>query len=365
LSAIIVLILGGTSDQLYAQLTYQERGVSTPPPTPIITIDPPYVCTIDGQAADSTLPDDTFLKLYTGTWVNVVGNVTGACDWYIGGAFYTTETRYISSVLQTHYLPGAVNNGTVPYYPNSYTQSMDTRVAGTTSGPRYFSASGVSGRHLLEFQTAAYSTNCMIPRYSSFVGTHINAMQCKPEWFVSGPGGINYHPPMGPVTIRIPSQFAAIQGAVELAAADWSSRLGITITVTVNSTCSGEASCVYFKDDHGTLPNDTGCASFMGSSYTPTGEWTGSAYVRFKPNDWATAHPDRIQSVVAHELGHYFGLANRIHSSCSTAETIMGYQDCYNTQAPTSGTNLGPTASDAEALRRATRGGNNRKVCGW
>jgi hypothetical protein len=78
---------------------------------------------------------------------------------------------------------------------------------------------------------------------------------------------------------------------------------------------------------------------------------------------WPTADPNNLRSLVAHEVAHYFGLDERMHSSCSTSDTIMTPGPCYSSiPAPFP---TGPTASDIEAMVRSTRGNNHRKVCGW
>lgn len=197
----------------------------------------------------------------------------------------------------------------------------------------------------------------------------MHAMACKPEWFTGGTPTVNFHgPPMGDIKILIPSAaFEDARVAAEQAAADWASALGRTITVQAGyGTCgSTDPLCIGFKNDHGSLPTDTGCASFGTASYNPTtGEWTESTNIRFEPN-WTGGHQQNLRLTIAHELGHYFGLFNRLDATCTASNTVMGAGSCYAAQAPPSGTALGPTPSDAAALLNSTFGNQVRSTCGW
>jgi hypothetical protein len=135
----------------------------------------------------------------------------------------------------------------------------------------------------------------------------VHVMACKPEWF-TGPGDVNFHAPPGPITIAVPPGFEDVEEAAQAAAADWEARLGKDITVSPNATCAAnDPLCASFTNDHGTLPGDSGCASFRTATYsTSTGAWAGSTAVRLELN-WNGGHPDNLRWTVAHELGHYLG----------------------------------------------------------
>jgi hypothetical protein len=75
-----------------------------------------------------------------------------------------------------------------------------------------------------------------------------------------------------------------------------------------------------------------------------------------------------LQSDLAHELGHYFGLENREHSSCTCGNTVMGPSlgsTCNDPNPPPGNCTVDPTDSDQRTLKGATYGNNNRKICGW
>ena len=155
---------------------------------------------------------------------------------------------------------------------------------------------------------------------------------------------------------------------IRVVASDWASRRGRTVRAELGTCGSDDPRCIGFKADHGTLPDDPpGCASLQTATYNPnTGEWGGSTAVRLIPG-WATTGYDskNIQGTIAHEVGHYFGLWNRLDSTCSASDTVMGPRDCYGAQPPAASDAIGPTASDADALKRSTYDNGNRRICGW
>jgi NAD(P)-dependent dehydrogenase (short-subunit alcohol dehydrogenase family) len=176
-------------------------------------------------------------------------------------------------------------------------------------------------------------------------------------------------PSNGNIVIRVPS--AAFEDAripAEGAAADWAKALNRNVSVAPGySTCNPtDPLCIDIKNDHGTQPGDpAGCASLGTNTYDPTtGVWGGSTSVRFEPN-WTGGDPLNLRETIAHELGHYFGLFDRGHSSCTQQNTIMGPSGCYFTTPPAGTTTLGPTTSDIAPLVNSTYGHNIRNTCGW
>jgi hypothetical protein len=179
--------------------------------------------------------------------------------------------------------------------------------------------------------------------------------------------GPNLHAPSGTMFLAIPAAFMGLLSSAQAAADSWEAVLGREIQIVENAGCSPEnANCISFKNDHGTLPGDSGCASLATASPSPSGAWNGTTSIRLVP-DWASrgAHPGNLQNLIAHELGHYFGLYDRLDASCTYESSVMHYVNCYDTQAPQTGKAIGPSASDAEALIRSTYGNQNRKTCGW
>jgi hypothetical protein len=193
---------------------------------------------------------------------------------------------------------------------------------------------------------------------------------------MGGTGPVNFHAPAsGDIVIAIPLNFPGASTAepiLQQIASDWSAATLRNISVQTDTTCAlGDALCVELDDDHGTNPNDQGCASLgppePGYSYNPsTGVFQGRARIRLEPN-WSTSgvHADRLRKVMAHELGHYFGLYNLDHSSCTASNSIMkGTIDggCYSPNAPDGV--LGPTSSDSNMLL-AVYDTQPRAICGW
>jgi hypothetical protein len=200
-----------------------------------------------------------------------------------------------------------------------------------------------------------------------------NVMACKPEWTLSGPDvspKVNLHPPQGQITINVPEGFESLLNAVENAALLWQNALGVSITVVQNEPCPPTGGrCITFTDDH-PLDDEDSCASqaVVGSEHTynpVNGEWTGVVNIRLR-SDWEETEPNRQKRRISHELGHFFGLGNREHSSCgfnsSVMKTVPG-MDCHDEVPPN--TVLGPSQSDIDALKKSTYSNQNRVVCGW
>jgi hypothetical protein len=193
----------------------------------------------------------------------------------------------------------------------------------------------------------------------------VHALACKPEWAMSEFFPVNFYVPPGDITIALPSGFSDALNEAQAAAFDWSLALNRTINVVENATCAvDDPRCVYFTNDQEDGPNDN-CASFQGGSYnSDTGAWTHSGHIRLQPK-WNGGHTDNLRKTIAHELGHYFGLANRIGSTCTASNTIMQGALCYSATAPAQGTALGPTPDDSSPLNNSTYGNKVRSICGW
>jgi hypothetical protein len=266
-----------------------------------------------------------------------------------------------------------------PYFPTNYLltnqgaggtvyrQTIDTSIAGSTNGPVIRTAN-VEGSYGFKFWVVTTSTQCNIqPTTHPEQARRVNVMACKPEWWLEG--GKNVHPPSGDITINIPAGFEDLVGPAKAAAASWSAALGRKVDVVSNQPCSG-GRCVTVNENYVNPPppQPQGCADFAGGNYnTSTGEWASTGTIRLMPA-WRTAHPNRNQRSIAHELGHYFGLWNRTQSPCAYPNTVMSAPPgpgCYDSSAPPQDSALGPTSSDAAALKESTYGNQNRKLCGW
>jgi hypothetical protein len=219
------------------------------------------------------------------------GAITGVCQFWYNGVHYPQydESRTIS-YLYIGYTPPGCATSYSPRYPVQFvvTQDFDTRNPNGGNGSIPINPIAV-GTHEESVQTFTTSTNCGMQTSSAIVTRTFNVLSCKPNWFTGGTPTVNFHaPPSGAIKIRIPSiDFEHARVPAQQAAADWAASLGRTVTVESGyGTCSAsDPLCVGFKNDHGTRPGDTGCASLDTASYNATtGAWEGSTAVRFEPN---------------------------------------------------------------------------------
>ena len=356
------------SSDLAAQWTYtQVEAPTTPAPNGFLSVQTPTTCTDGSQ----TLPNNGFLKAATVVTVDTSVTNAGKCDSYLYGNYSSTALHAVNLIWYFLQYPSGVTSYARFWGPYPYSLSYDSRTPGNgSSGSLNEYGLSQQGQYQLGFQTNAIATGCNFPTDSPITWKPVNVLSCKPAWFVDPSNAINYHAPLGNITIKVPAGFGLAQAPAEAAAAAWSAALGRTIVVQADSTCpQTDPLCVDLKADHGTLDGDTGCASLGTASYNPAGEWTGSTAVRFMP-DWSGAHPDKLQRLIAHELGHYFGLYNRLDASCGSSDTIMGaftnsVAECYSSAAPATGTLLAPSGGDTLAIQKSTYGDHVRTMCGW
>jgi hypothetical protein len=248
-----------------------------------------------------------------------------------------------------------------------YKQSIDSRVPDSTNGP--FSRTPlIEGLWTYRYYVSSTATTCNIqPTTHPEQTRKMNVMSCKPEWYVEQ--GRNYHAPSGTVTINLAEGLDDLLGPAKAAASSWAAALGRSVNVVVNEECKSGL-CVNVTDDFVMEPGpeEGPCGEFVGGTYNvSTGEWMAPANIRLNA-DWTVAHPARNQRHIAHELGHYFGLWNRITSGCAYTNSVMAQSIpplCYSSNAPPQDAALGPTATDVAALKDSTYGNQNRKICGW
>ncbi len=368
--------------------------VTNPPSlNPLLTT--PESCTVDGLTSDNVLTNGAWIRVGKEVRSGASASTTGQCNLRGWNPYptncqsYGTELRKIQYVVIYEVNPNGTHSPSWPYYQLTnqaggvtvYLQSIDSSVAGSTNGPFPFLLS-VEGAHDFRHRVVTTATACNITPTTTHPETHrqVNLLTCQPAWFFQQdqygewiPGGYNYHAPSGEITINVPPGFGDALDAVQAAAEAYETLLGRVINVNSNATCTGgSGSCVTLGDDHGSLPGDSGCASLGTSSPDASGAWTDTMTIRLE-SSWVNAHGDRLQHNIAHELGHYFGLWNRLHASCTNG-TIMGASPppvnpngplCNDSSAPASGTITLPTAADALPLLLSTYGNGNRKICGW
>jgi len=339
--------------------------VSTPDPEGYITalrqkvnmpVDEPTVCR-DGKGveiADHTLPDGGFIQQYSSLRTDTSASITGFCDGYIWGDYWRTEERDISSVSLRAYPPTLLPTHQ-PVYPNTYTQSMDTRIDGTTSGP----VTGViseRGVYRFTFLTHALSTSCNIPTDSAEVEKTLNAVACSPRWWIVGTSPEKtVHAPTTSISVYIPSTMSELFDSADQAITDWNtamSNTGVSLA-RVTSPCGLGGNCVNVEE--GTV--SSGCAVTAPGAIDSDGTLTTPSAITL-PSAWRNRTVERNQRTVAHELGHVLGLN---HNSCAVGDSIMSIPlNCESTD----GLTLSPTETDVLPTKSSTYGSHVQKYCG-
>jgi hypothetical protein len=330
--------------------------VSNPTPEGYFSVSSPSACSV---------PDRGYVKTGSIVRLDTSAYVTGTCDikgwdYYYGQCYFfysTTRYLYWVDIGETSPASSFTNNRAWAPYAS---QSLDTRSGSAPTSPL-----NVSGQYQYTFQSYDMPDSCHFNTDTSPTLTKVlNVMQCQPAWYTDPGNTIDYHAPLGDIKIAIPTGFSAAQAPAEAAAADWGTALGRTINVVANSTCAtDDPRCVTLSADF--VSDD--CGEFQGSSYDTDGQWIGPGKIRMW-STWAGAHPDLLRKYIAHELGHYFGLDNRLNS-CSSADTVMGPSPtaCYSATAPPTGTALGPSSSDIALLLDTVYNSTShvRIACGW
>ena len=119
-----------------AQMTYRQRDATLPDPEGFLTAASTAVCRDPNGTVvnDKSVPDGSFVKQFTMLRADAAATLTGACDWYYpDGTFYQTQLRTIVSAKVYQYPPTLLASSQ-NIWPYTSTQSMDSRVSGTTSG---------------------------------------------------------------------------------------------------------------------------------------------------------------------------------------------------------------------------------------
>ena len=342
-------------------------------PVPTMSMQSPMTCSNGTQ----TVPEGAFVKLTPYPWTRMIFDASaknkGSCLDYWRNEYDRTEPNGVRWIQYHPILPDGTSGGTEVSLSSSWPWPVPMEY--DTANPMVPGAQGsfhgyvaYAGTYRFQFTNVGPGTTCEFPTQSAIAETSVNTMACLPTWFLDDASKtINFHGPLGPITIAVPTDFEVALPAAVYAAAAWQSALGREINVEPNQVCDARNPlCISFKNDHGTRQGDTGCASLDTASYNPAGEWIGSTAVRFEPV-WDTAHTDRLQALIAHELGHYFGLFDRLDASCADPDSIMTYVStpCYSADPLPSGKRTGPSDSDVLALLKSTYGSKVRTTCGW
>jgi hypothetical protein len=246
-------------------------------------------------------------------------------------------------------------------------QDVDSRVSGSVYNNNVPIWTIVNyGTTTLRFKSSIYSTSCMLSPIEKTTNFVVHVLECLPEWKLEE--GLNLHPPAsGPVKIVLPSAaFESARGPATDAAYDWSQSLGRSVSVQSGyGTCeTTDELCIQLDAEY----VGSGCAGFAGGTYDTSGVYTSSGRIKF-PSNWNSGSPhyNVIRVTIAHELGHYFGLANRLGAGCGNYNTVMHYSPtaCWSSTAPSVDDKLGPTSEDISPIQNATYGNNVRSTCGW
>jgi hypothetical protein len=371
----VLLALAISVTTLEAQSGYISVGYAGPPPDPegFISVPAPAICRVgDNVVSDQSLPDGGYVKVsnwptdITEIRIDAHGSISGHCDFWWGGNYYPPGWDRVMAHIIIDSAPPTLLSSRFTIYGggNGYSNDFDTRVPNDTTGP-WGTRLDEPGEWQFLFKSVTFPTECSFPTESAVVSRTVHVMTCRPRWFTPADNSINYHgPATGDVVIGVPPGFTNAIGPAQAAAADWQAALGRPVYVLTNHTCSvNDPLCIGFTNDHGTRDGDEGCASLDTASFTGAGVWTGATAVRFEP-DWTGAHPEALRRLIAHEMGHYFGLGNRL--TCGTNDSIMSaFSNCYTDQPMPVGTIFGPTASDASATLHSTYGDHVRTTCGF
>lgn len=330
-------------------------------------------CRVDGHVTDTSVTDGAFVRRSDVNTLNqgARASLTGQCR--VRGCSgpncvtFFTQDRNIGWVPLSYYDP----NGTPPaanfmltFTPPAAKQSIDSSIPGTTNGP-VGRCVDTEGTWRFRFWVISTATSCNIqPTTHPKTELEVNTMTCRPEWWVDPIDVVNHHPPDGPITISVPLGYEQALIPLQAATQAWESRLARTIQVVPNYTCPlDDGRCVRVDQTY----TGDGCAELVPGYWdSSTGEWISPPTINLTAT-WRNAHPDHLKHRFSHELGHYLGLWEREHSSCSCEDTAMGtaLSYCDDPNPPTGSCTLLPSASDASALQQSTYGKGNRRICGW
>lgn len=351
-----------------------NEAVNVAPPTLDLHLLATTSCSADGLPENSTLVEYTSVRSGSSTNISqggrtsVEGQYCNVKGWSGPNCVtFFTVNRNISVLNLREVAP----NLSEVYFNLSnnppFKQLLDSSIPGTTNGPRIWAADS-EGTYAYKWWVTTTTTNCNIqPANHPEQTRQVNVWTCKPEWYMFQ--GVNLRAPLTNITLDVPIGFEDALDPAQDAASSMGPLLGlgITINVTYGQGCSGGA-CVTLNENHVNQPGETDCASLQHGSYSPSGVLNSPSAIQFLPTVWHDAHEDRLQRLITHELFHYFGLHNRLHSTCASSNTVMGPSpspSCYSSAPIPQGALVGPSASDAGTVKYGTYGPQNRKICGW
>lgn len=323
---------------------------------------------------DSWIPNGGFAKKGSSSVVAEVGTaaaVTGQCTWKTITGWPPTcqvigsELQTITKVTVGFTPPGTLTDNRYVYSqgPNGtvFRQSLDTRQAGTTTGPIPTNFQSV-GVWTLSFQATINPTNCAIqPTVSEMVQRVVNVLECKPTWYIDAATGLQSHAPATTIKVFVPPQMSALlSGPARDAAGDWNTALsgtGLQLQI-VEQDCGENGDCVIVSD---TLAEPY-CAKTQPGAMSSDGTTITKSAIQLPP-DWDSRTAERLRRTMAHEFGHILGLGDYAPStSCSFANSVMAPpQSCTSTDGMT----LAPTADDLLPTKGSTYGNRVRKICGF
>jgi hypothetical protein len=313
-------------------------------------------------------PDKSFVKQGLEVLIDARVEATGHCDVYVGQTYFWSEYREFGQIYWSHTPNGKTKKNL--YYsatnpgPEEDWQVYDTRIPGS-GNPGTTQFASELGPWLFTFYADMYATHCKYTGVTDVISPKLYVTPCRPTWYLDGIKQTRA-PASGDITIAVPSGFETAKGPADAAASAWSAAMGRTVQAQSNTTCTTkDPNCIQLTD---TFPvNSSDCAQFFPTAGTDaSGYWVQSSEIQMK-NTYKGADSTRIEEIIGHELGHYFGLYNMDDASCTDSNTVMNAAapgGCYSGTAPNPTPQTGPTPADKEALR-VPYGDGVPITCGW
>jgi hypothetical protein len=369
--AVSIALLAGTltsltPDSALAQaVTYQPNPPGdTPAPDGFVTVPSPAVCRIGATSTgNQDLPDGGYIPKNSSIVIDTTGSVTGACDMYVFGNYYSTTRRDLDRIKHMFTPPTTL--------PFSYTfwgrwnptyQTFDSRSPGNGS-PSLGRDVYEEGKYNLTFQTVAFATSCQIPTDSAVTARSLNVVACEPRFLIDAQSHINYLAPLAPpnkIQVYLPSTMSGATTALQDVINSLNAVLPNSVQFdNVTSTpCGSGPSCVRI-----TTASQLACGFTTAGAVDPnSGAIAGSIDISLR-TDWNTLpySADGLRRTFVHELLHLLGLDNANASACGVNDAAM--QDTFDCTAST--VMHIPKESDFLPVNDAVYGGKTRVTCGF
>lgn len=239
--------------------------------------------------------------------------------------------------------------------------NYDTRT-GLGSGSLGLGGVG-EGEYKFTFQTNIFPTGCHFQTDSGITESHLNSVTCLPTWNFDMYGNIGRFPQDGaPIII---GYTASLDAVARPAIDEWQNKLSraglnLQLTPAPGVGCAVvDAHCITI--DSMTCPdpfaNACGCTSPPSG---PDGLYGNRSIIHLRPG-FGSWPAEAQTSVIAHEMGHLFGLAHQ--QNCSETSTVMHTLDELGLPCGSVPQATRPTNSDAVPVAKTVYSNGSRKVC--